>query len=86
MLSTILHKPIVAGTMNHLLGELPWDDGTFRRDKPKVGRNDPCPCGIRKKYEKVLWEVMHLITALKKDGGKNGFRRKNRDYKFPQSN
>ena len=25
---------------------------TFRRDEPKVGRNDPCPCGSGKKYKK----------------------------------
>jgi len=25
---------------------------TVRRDKPKVGRNDPCPCGSGKKYKK----------------------------------
>lgn len=25
---------------------------TFRHDKPKVGRNDPCPCGSGKKYKK----------------------------------
>ncbi|MGE5097991.1 MAG: UPF0149 family protein [Betaproteobacteria bacterium] len=24
---------------------------TFRRDAPKVGRNDPCPCGSGKKYK-----------------------------------
>ncbi|MBE6041138.1 MAG: preprotein translocase subunit SecA [Clostridiales bacterium] len=24
---------------------------TFRRDMPKVGRNDPCPCGSGKKYK-----------------------------------
>jgi preprotein translocase subunit SecA len=23
-----------------------------RRDEPKVGRNDPCPCGSGKKYKK----------------------------------
>ena len=27
------------------------DDATFRRDAPKVGRNDPCPCGSGKKYK-----------------------------------
>jgi uncharacterized protein len=27
-------------------------EGTFRRDAPKVGRNDPCPCGSGKKYKK----------------------------------
>jgi preprotein translocase subunit SecA len=25
---------------------------TVRRDQPKVGRNDPCPCGSGKKYKK----------------------------------
>ncbi|MBI2374246.1 MAG: SEC-C domain-containing protein [Deltaproteobacteria bacterium] len=24
----------------------------FRREQPKVGRNDPCPCGSGKKYKK----------------------------------
>ena len=24
---------------------------TYRREAPKVGRNDPCPCGSRKKYK-----------------------------------
>jgi len=23
-----------------------------KRDEPKVGRNDPCPCGSGKKYKK----------------------------------
>ena len=26
--------------------------GTFEREEPKVGRNDPCPCGSGKKYKK----------------------------------
>ena len=26
--------------------------GTFRRDAPKVGRNNPCPCGSGKKFKK----------------------------------
>ena len=25
---------------------------TIVRDQPKVGRNDPCPCGSGKKYKK----------------------------------
>jgi hypothetical protein len=25
---------------------------TMRREEPKVGRNDPCPCGSGKKYKK----------------------------------
>jgi uncharacterized protein YecA (UPF0149 family) len=24
----------------------------FRRESPKIGRNDPCPCGSGKKYKK----------------------------------
>ena len=24
---------------------------TVRREEPKVGRNDPCPCGSGKKYK-----------------------------------
>ena len=27
-------------------------EGTFVREAPKVGRNDPCPCGSGKKYKK----------------------------------
>ena len=26
--------------------------GTYRREEPKIGRNDPCPCGSGKKYKK----------------------------------
>ena len=44
-------------------GELPDGDAaesaqqpqkveTYRRDRPKIGRNDPCWCGIGKKYKK----------------------------------
>ncbi len=25
---------------------------TYRRENPKVGRNEPCPCGSKKKYKK----------------------------------
>jgi len=25
---------------------------TFHREQPKIGRNDPCPCGSGKKYKK----------------------------------
>jgi hypothetical protein len=36
----------------------PWDDGADEsellpiRTEPKIGRNDPCPCGSGKKYKK----------------------------------
>jgi preprotein translocase subunit SecA len=36
-------------------GEMPEDMDiqiTFKREAPKVGRNDPCPCGSGKKYKK----------------------------------
>lgn len=32
-----------------------WDsryDGTFVHEKPKVGKNEPCPCGSGRKYKK----------------------------------
>lgn len=31
--------------------EAEGDEGTFERELPKVGRNDPCPCGSGKKYK-----------------------------------
>jgi preprotein translocase subunit SecA len=31
---------------------LPQKVETFRREAPKVGRNDPCSCGSGKKYKK----------------------------------
>jgi preprotein translocase subunit SecA len=27
-------------------------DATLKREGPKVGRNDPCPCGSGKKYKR----------------------------------
>ncbi len=33
-------------------GEPQAKQETVRRDRPKVGRNDPCPCGSGKKYKK----------------------------------
>jgi preprotein translocase subunit SecA len=32
--------------------EAPVAAGTVTRESPKVGRNDPCPCGSGKKYKK----------------------------------
>ena len=40
---------------SELLGEaglFPQKVETKRRDAPKIGRNDPCPCGSGKKYKK----------------------------------
>ncbi|HVU25009.1 MAG TPA: YchJ family protein [Opitutus sp.] len=33
-------------------GQAPQRGTTVRRETPKVGRNDPCPCGSGKKYKK----------------------------------
>ena len=33
-------------------GEAPPPPKTIRKKTPKVGRNDPCPCGSGKKYKK----------------------------------
>jgi len=33
-------------------GAVPPKGQTVRRETPKVGRNDPCPCGSGKKYKK----------------------------------
>jgi len=33
----------------------PGKPETFKRERPKVGRNAPCPCGSGKKYKKCCW-------------------------------
>jgi uncharacterized protein len=33
------------------------DDPTFRRLTPKVGRNEPCPCGSGKKFKQCCGKV-----------------------------
>jgi len=33
-------------------GFVPTKGQTVRRETPKIGRNDPCPCGSGKKYKK----------------------------------
>jgi SEC-C motif-containing protein len=35
-------------------GQLNEPGKTVRRETPKVGRNDPCPCGSGKKYKKCF--------------------------------
>jgi len=39
------------------IGSTPAPTGPIRRDVPKVGRNDPCPCGSGKKYKKCHGEA-----------------------------
>ena len=36
---------------------------TIRKPK-KIGRNDPCPCGSGKKYKKMLWQIIFLVTGI----------------------
>jgi preprotein translocase subunit SecA len=38
--------------MYYNTSEEPAKVETYRREQPKVGRNDPCPCGSGKKYKK----------------------------------
>ncbi len=33
------------------------NEGTFKREAPKVGRNDPCPCGSGKKYKQCCGKL-----------------------------
>lgn len=48
------HPDADAGTRNEgAQGEV----NTFRRDVPKVGRNDPCPCGSGKKYKQCCGKL-----------------------------
>jgi hypothetical protein len=55
----VISKKITHGTKNKPVSEVFFDDyddteeiTTFRRASPKIGRNDPCPCGSGKKYKK----------------------------------
>lgn len=54
-----LPKPEISSTEPLPKFDLPqdkfWDsdsDGTFVHETPKVGKNDPCPCGSGRKYKK----------------------------------
>ncbi|MBN2866539.1 MAG: preprotein translocase subunit SecA [Thiotrichales bacterium] len=39
------------------MGSAESEEGTFRRETPKVGRNDPCPCGSGKKYKQCCGKI-----------------------------
>ena len=44
--------------------------GTIVRNQPKVGRNDPCPCGSGKKFKKCCGkETNEPVADVGKDGG-----------------
>src|SRR5699024_7438973 len=40
----------------------PEEPATFQRELPKVGRNDPCPCGSGRKYKRCCMNK-DLATA-----------------------
>jgi len=51
----LLESVCVQHEIDHLNGMRILDRAmelTIRRDKPKIGRNEPCPCGSGKKYKK----------------------------------
>ena len=51
----LLESVCIQHEIDHLNGMRILDRAmelTIRRDKPKVGRNEPCPCGSGKKYKK----------------------------------
>ena len=51
----LLESVCVQHEIDHLNGMRILDRAQeliFRRDKPKIGRNEPCPCGSGKKYKK----------------------------------
>jgi len=51
----LLESVCVQHEIDHLNGMRILDRAqelTIRRDKPKIGRNEPCPCGSEKKYKK----------------------------------
>lgn len=50
----------IAEAMGAAPAETPQDDAapeTYRREAPKVGRNDPCPCGSGKKYKQCCGKL-----------------------------
>ena len=47
-----IEKPAAMGLPQQFSAYEPAVRATIRRDEPKVGRNDPCPCGSGKKFKK----------------------------------
>jgi len=47
----------IADAMNGAEEDEQDKEGTFRREEPKVGRNDPCPCGSGKKYKQCCGKL-----------------------------
>ncbi len=51
-----LHRGGGEGAAPSNAGSAPSKPSTYRREQPKVGRNDPCPCGSGKKYKKCCMD------------------------------
>jgi len=52
--SPVVEQPQQSAPVSYNLGEEELEQEpqqTYKRDQPKVGRNDPCPCGSGKKYK-----------------------------------
>lgn len=49
----------ISDAMNNAASDSETDssDATYRRETPKVGRNDPCPCGSGKKYKQCCGKL-----------------------------
>ncbi len=45
------------GESGHDESKVPSQPTTFKRGSPKVGRNDPCPCGSGKKYKQCCGKI-----------------------------
>lgn len=43
----------------------------FKYSSPKVGRNDPCPCGSGKKYKKCCFDVEKAKYRTENEDGHN---------------
>ena len=50
-IKSVVSIPVTSIGREHELGEI--ETGVpYVREEPKIGRNDPCPCGSGKKYKK----------------------------------
>jgi preprotein translocase subunit SecA len=49
---------IHANADNTLSSEAPHSEGQVVRSEPKIGRNDPCPCGSGKKYKQCCGKLI----------------------------
>ena len=50
--TSLLVSALIALGMGPALAQAPAPAVPIRKDEPKVGRNDPCPCGSGRKYKK----------------------------------